>query len=379
MVKTKAQLQTELQEEALYKIGNRSGVAVEIGTGGGKTLLGLKHMAKNFTDTKSFLVVASRTKIFDSWLNDAKQHGYEYLLQHITFSTYRSLTKQSMDHDWVYLDECHSLKYSHAEWLDSYELNGGKLLGLTGTYPTGNRSEKAEMCNEYCTKIFVCDVDTAIDNGMLNNYKIYVHLIPLDKRHTVIKKKNSGGFWKTSEQKDARYWEKAIDEATGFERKQVLRILRMKAFQSYPSKINYVKSILKKIDYKTLVFANTKEQADELCTHSFHSSNPKSDENLKLFSEGKIYRLSCIDQLSEGVNIKDLRVGIIMHTYSNERKARQKIGRFLRLNPDETAIIHILCYENSIDYHWVKSALKSYDQSKIKIYRPYGTPVSNKR
>jgi superfamily II DNA or RNA helicase len=284
-----------------------------------------------------------------------------------------------MDHDEVYLDECHSLKYSHAEWLDSYELNGGKLLGLTGTYPTGSKSEKAEMCNTYCPKIFVCDVDTAIENGMLNNYKIYVHMIPLDKRNTVVKKKKNGGTWKTSEVKDAMYWDSALAKAKNQKQVQMLRILRMKAFQSYPSKVQYVKGILKKIDYKTLVFANTKAQAEELCPHSYHSSNPNSEKNLELFSEGKIYRLSCIDQLSEGINIKDLRVGIIMHTYSNERKARQKIGRFLRLNPDETAIIHILCYQNSIDLHWVKNALKSYDNSKIKIHYPYGTPVSNKR
>lgn len=373
MTKTKAELQTELQTEALGIIGERSGVSVEIGTGGGKTLLGLKHMAKQYSDTASFLVAAPRTVIFEEWVKNANEHGYEYLLEHITFTTYRSLTKQSDEHDWSYLDECQSLKESHASWLDSYELGGGKILGLTGTYPTGNKSEKAQMCNTYCRKIFEYDVDSAIDDGMLNNYKIYIHMLPLGKKNNVPKKKRGGkGVWYTTEEKDARYWEGAIDKAPDFKTKNMLRILRMKAFQSYPTKVAYVKEILKKIDYKTLVFANTKAQADELCKHSFHSSNPKSDENLQLFADGKIFRLSCIDQLSEGVSIHDLKVGIIMHTFSNERKARQKIGRFLRLNPDETATIHILCFDNTIDLHWVRSALKSYDSSKIKIYRPYG-------
>ncbi len=36
--------------------------------GVGKTLLGLKHMAKNYTDVSRFLVVAPRVRIFDSWL-----------------------------------------------------------------------------------------------------------------------------------------------------------------------------------------------------------------------------------------------------------------------------------------------------------------------
>jgi ERCC4-related helicase len=54
-----------------------------------------------------------------------------------------------------------------------------------------------------------------------------------------------------------------------------------------------------------------------------------------------------------------------MHSYGNERKAQQRIGRMMRLNPKETATIHILCYENTVDEFWVKSALKDYDQSKI--------------
>ena len=58
-----------------------------------------------------------------------------------------------------------------------------------------------------------------------------------------------------------------------------------------------------------------------------------------------------------------------MHAYSNERKAAQKIGRFLRLNPNDKAIIHILCYENSIDLKWVQNALKTFDQTKIKYHK----------
>jgi hypothetical protein len=54
-----------------------------------------------------------------------------------------------------------------------------------------------------------------------------------------------------------------------------------------------------------------------------------------------------------------------MHAYGNERKASQRIGRMLRLNPDDTAIIHILCYENTVDETWVKAALEGFDQSKI--------------
>ena len=121
------------------------------------------------------------------------------------------------------------------------------------------------------------------------------------------------------------------------------------------------------------MFANTHEQADKMCSHSYHSSNPKSEENLQLFSDGRIDKLSCVLQLSEGVSIPNLKQGIIMHAYGNERKSAQRIGRLLRLNPAETSICHILCYKGTKDEKWVKSALHDFDQNKIEYYNPLKT------
>jgi len=73
-------------------------------------------------------------------------------------------------------------------------------------------------------------------------------------------------------------------------------------------------------------------------------------------------------QLNEGVNVPNLRSGIILHSYGNERKSNQRIGRLLRLNPDETATIHILCYAGTVDEKWVTEALKDLDKDKIMYY-----------
>jgi len=119
---------------------------------------------------------------------------------------------------------------------------------------------------------------------------------------------------------------------------------------------------------KCLVFANTMEQADRLCQHRYHSNNPLSEESLLAFKEGKIGKLSCVLQLSEGVNIPHLKQSIILHAYGNERKTAQRIGRTLRLNPDEKAVINILCYKDTVDTRWVQDALANFDQSKIKYF-----------
>jgi superfamily II DNA or RNA helicase len=150
--------------------------------------------------------------------------------------------------------------------------------------------------------------------------------------------------------------------------------MRMKAMQTYPRKEKYAKLLLESINSKCIVFANTQEQADRICKDSYHSTNSESKENLIKFKHGEITKLSCVLQLSEGVNIPELRQGIIMHAYGNERKSAQRIGRLLRLNPDETATIHILCYMDTIDEKWVKEAIEGYDESKI-TWKDFNIPL----
>jgi superfamily II DNA or RNA helicase len=141
--------------------------------------------------------------------------------------------------------------------------------------------------------------------------------------------------------------------------------MRMKSMMSYKTKEIYTKMLMNTINEKCIIFANTHDQADLLCDHSYHSNNPQSENNLADFKAGKINKLSCVLQLSEGVNIPQLKHGIILHAYGNERKSAQRIGRLLRLNPTETSTIHILCYKDTVDEHWVKQALESCDPSKI--------------
>jgi superfamily II DNA or RNA helicase len=102
--------------------------------------------------------------------------------------------------------------------------------------------------------------------------------------------------------------------------------MRMKAMMEYPSKELYTKKLMESIQTKCIIFANTQAQADRLCEYSYHSGNKESEDNLLMFKEGKIDKLSTVLQLNEGVNIPNLKQGIIMHAYGNERKAAQRIN-----------------------------------------------------
>lgn len=356
----------EIQEEALKATEGRRRCSVVLGTGVGKTLVGLLHMERNTTAMQNVLVVAPKKSIFQSWSDDAVKFGKQDLLKRITFSTYIGLSKRDPNaYDYVYLDECHSLLDSHRMFLDVYK---GGILGLTGTPPKHRSSEKGIMVSQFCPVVYTFKADDAIENGIINDYQIIVHELELNKckGYQAVMKNRS---FITSEYDNYVYWSRRIDVGSG--NMHMLRVMRMKALMEYSTKEKYTKKLLESVNSKCIVFANTQDQADKLCRYSYHSGNKNSEENLLLFKEGKIKQLSCVLQLNEGINIPELRQGIIMHAYGNERKAAQRIGRLLRLNPNEKAIVHILCYMGTVDEKWVREALEGFDPSKI-LWKNYG-------
>ena len=344
----------------------RCGLGISMGVG--KTRIAIKHLMINYNPLIEALVVIPKHSVAQSWIDELGKMDLEKLTKHITFTTYLSLKKHNPnDYDIVYLDECHSLKYSHELFLGPYV---GKILGLTGTPPKNKTSEKGMLVQKYCPIKYEFSVDEATDSNILNDYQIVIHELELSKVPALKKKNKAGGHWWTTEEKDYNYVTSRLAEAQSQQQIQFARIMRMRALMDYTSKESYVKSILKNIDTQCIVFANTQKQADRICKHSYHSGNPKSEENLELFSDGRINHLSCVLQLSEGVTIPNLKQGIIMHAYGNEKKTAQRIGRLLRLNPSETAVCHILCYKGTQDVKWVEAAISSFDKNKIKRYNP---------
>ena len=361
----------KVQQEALEKTLSHKRCGLGISMGVGKTRIAIQHFQKNYNSFIRALVVIPKLSVKDAWLDELEKMELTALESHFTFTTYLSLHKQDpKEYDIVYLDECHSLLESHQEFLDQFN---GKILGLTGTPPVKKSSVKYKMVNKYCPIIFKFSVDEATDSNILNDYKIIIHQLELSKLLDLKKKNKNGGHWYTSEAKDYEYLSRRCREAMSAKQQQMSAIMRMRGLMEYQTKEKYLKGILANISSKCIVFANTQAQADRVCKHSYHSGNPKSEENLELFSDGRINKLSCVLQLSEGISIPNLRQGIIMHAYGNNRKSAQRIGRLLRLSPDQQAVCHILCYKGTQDEKWVENALETFDQSKIQYFNPLNT------
>lgn len=354
----------QIQQEALALAIRMPRAGLGISMGVGKTLIGLKyvdHFQKKNMNKLRVLIVAPKLSIFDSWRSDAEKFDID--ITGVEFTTYLSLNKLNPNnYDLVILDECHSLLYSHLAFLKVYT---GRVLGLTGTPPRYYKGEKGQMVQHYCPIVYKYITDDAVEDQILNDYRIIVHKMALSTSNDVRIESKKGGVFNTSELKNYQYWTDRLNNASTKKEEQITSVMRMRALMDFKTKEAYTKLLLSQIDDKCIVFCNTQEQADRICSYSVHANNPDAEANLEMFKQGKIDKLSCVLQLNEGVNIPNLRSGIIMHAYGNERKSSQRIGRLLRLNPDEMAVVHILCYTNTVDERWVGEALKDLDPEKI--------------
>jgi len=368
----------DIRMEALGAIRKwkRSGAAISMGVG--KTRLGLDHFQlvekttqKHNSRMARGLVVAPLKNIHKGWKEEAIRWNMSHLLEGLDYTTYRTLNTLDLSvYDVIYLDECHSLiREKHDKCLSEFN---GYILGLTGTTPHP-ASDKAKMIARHCPIYYTYITDDAIADKILNDYKITIHLLDLsnEKNHKVEIKDRKGNVtksWYASERDNYNYWTNRVNNASSSKERQMMSIFRMKAMQVYKTKDKYAKKLLDNSVEKCILFANERIQADSLCSHSYHSDNKDSEDNMEKFESGIIKKLSCVLQLGIGANIKGLKEIIIMHAYSNNSKTAQRLGRALRLNPNDEAHIHILCFKNTIDEAWIKEALSQFDSSKITWY-----------
>lgn len=363
----------EVQKEALEIAIRHQNCGLGISMGVGKTKIGLDYIQYFYQqyDLK-VLVAAPKLSIFTSWKDDLIKFGYDPdMLNSITFTTYLSLNKQDLDYDILILDECHNLLESHLPYLSQF---GGRILGLSGTPPRYGNSIKGQIVSRYCPIRYTYITNDAVGDKILNDYEIYVHKLALNTNNTLPVETKKMKFY-TSEVKNYEYWTGRLNDAKSKKDQQIASVMRMRAMMNFKTKEEYAQLLLQSIQDKCIIFCNTQEQADKLCAYSYHTGNIDSQQNLVMFKEGDIRQLSCVLQLSEGVTIPNLKAGIILHAYGNERKSNQRIGRLLRLNPNDKAVVHVLCYQHTIDEKWVQSALADLDPEKIHYVKAYESAV----
>jgi len=356
-----------VSDKALAAIKGHLNSGLDICMGVGKTRISLRNMVdimKEVEDPK-FLIVC-KGPVEENWINQITEYNEE-LLKHVSFCTYSSLSICVKSHyTKVYFDECHNITPKHEPVLHYFREKSIQVLGLTGTYPY-NSSEKSLLCRTYFPVRYTFGIDDAVINKIVNNYHIYIHYVSLSEEEDFEMTSSSGKSWTTSEVKQYRYYSALLNNDNDVLGQGEKGRIVMSGLKKFNSKTDYIKELLKHRKKKMLVFANNKAQANEVSNNVFYSGLNKiiANSNLERFKSGEIELLAAVEQLSEGINIPNLGSIIIAHSYSNPRLFLQKLGRVLRLDPDATAKIHLLCYKDTIDETWVDKCLSLLDHKKI--------------
>lgn len=211
-----------IQKQALDAVDRHRRAGLSVSMGVGKTYIGLQYIER-FYNKMNVLVVAPKRDVFQSWIDDANKFSLSHLLPYITFSTYISLHKQDPElYGVVVLDEAHNTKDSHRPFLEEYR---GRILGLTGTPPKWLQSEKGMAMQDFYPIVYSYKTEQAVTHNILNDYRIFIHSLPLSKENTITTSKG----WKTSERKNYDWLMNQVEDAPNEKQRFFKRIMVINA------------------------------------------------------------------------------------------------------------------------------------------------------
>lgn len=339
------QFRETLQSEAVNIALSKDYGCIHLAVRSGKSRVGLM-IAKNFIKA---LVSYPKVSIMNSWVNEALEIGQS--LDNITFTTHLSLNKHNLDEYQVLItDELHELSVNQLEYITSNLPS--RWYGLTGTFP--DRNPKKKILDIYCPIIY--EKKLSETTGITNkDYEIIIHYLKPSDIKDIPKKV---GFW--SERSKIQFFDNKYQQTHHFS----VMIMLIKAISNSKTKFDYLKKLASEMN-RGLIFVETTEQCKELGYPAYNTKEPKSEENLEAFQNKEINKLCSISQLQAGITFKDVNECIILHSYSSNSKAVQKLGRILNYLPNVKAKVHILCLKGTRDESWVSNALKDLDPSKI--------------
>lgn len=341
----------------------------------GKTKIALDAI----DDDESVLVVYPLTEIKKGWVADIKK--FPPKSKNITFSTIHSLHKlvtAGKTFRYVIVDEpqlCTSPKQLAS--LKYFRESADKFVGLTGTLSS---ETERQLWKELNWKIGITyTVADAIRDGLVKDYRIFVHFTKLDQIEPYVHVQRYGRTIVMSEARaynaytdTMNYFKERMDGAEG--RTYIQNKMGFQKYMGLRTNLLYNSVGLFKYanllvnaysDRKALIYARRTEIADRLSTKSFHSKN-RDAEALEWFKESEDGHLGAVNSVSAGVTIKNLST-VIFHSYdSNTETLYQKLARSLMYEfKGDVSDIHIVCLQDTNMEDWVSEACSSLEQDKI--------------
>lgn len=310
-------------------------------------------------DVDKILIAFPRNDIAEGWRSDFKKWGYKNA--NITFTTFRSLKNHVKEHwDFFIIDEIQEASAKQLEMMYSIVLNS-PTIALSGTI-TG-KTEKQIMKHTGMEICYKYTIDQAVEEGILTDYDIYIHLVDLDNK-TKIYSKNT----KT----EKRYFDaisftkEKMDSAS---QKWFMELKQIKILQNSLAKVNKTKELINKYeDQRLLIFTGLTEIANQLEVPVYHSKSRDRQVFLD-FCNGINYKhLATVNMMQAGITILPINKGLVNYISGAPENTAQKICRFLGFEyatPDKKASIHIISSREKFELNRIKTALSFFNGDKI--------------
>lgn len=327
----------------------------------GKTrqlLTAIREMSNNDLDT-SILVGYPNVDIKNSWISECEKLDY---YPNITYSTFKSLYKvENNKYDFVVLDEAHSIPPDNVLPIVSKIVkNNDKVILASGTY-----SEDTLLNLKFSTnlqQIIDYSTDDAINDGIVNNFKVEVHLFKLDNTKSV----QFGGLkkWYSTDYRECQRISKKIDNSFGKD-KMMTALFRMKMINSCQSLVRNVKKWIEDNPDKRFILFTGDEKVGINYNIPMFNSKSKNNDVLKDFQEYRSNSLCLIKKGGTGVTYEDLDTILITDINSNSETLEQRCGRSLLFEEGKESVVHIFCSTEQFQLNWLESSLKSINPDRI--------------
>ena len=253
----------------------------------------------------------------------------------------------------LYLYKSHRKKIMNSK-------NNDKVVLASGTY-----SEETLLDLKFSTnlqQIVDYSTDDAINDGIVNNFKVEVHLFKLDNTKSV----QFGGLkkWYSTDYKECLRMSKKVDESFGKD-KMMIALFRMKMINSCQSLIRNVQQWIKDNPDKRFILFTGDEKVGMNYNIPMFNSKSKNNDVLKDFQEYRSNSLCLIKKGGTGVTYEGLDTILITDINSNSETLEQRCGRSLLFEEGKESVVHIFCSMEDFQLRWLESSLKSINPDRI--------------
>lgn len=310
--------------------------------------------------TPRILIAYPDNRIKDSWEADLVKWGHKWD-GWLVFVNYASLFKYEEERfDMIIYDEVHATSEAQRETMRLQVDTTDIVLGLSGTISADTEDELRDLGLKILYKY---TVEEAIDDEIIAPYKLYIHVVDLDRVH---KEPNKKGKLVTEKQRYDNYTyviEQMKVDGRDF---KFLALHRNRVLQSSRAKQLKTIQLLKKHDgKKTLVFTGLKKVSEALGIPYYHSTS-EDDGVFDSFKCGAISSLAVVNIGRAGVTFADLECIIINSFTGNEETTEQIIARALnRDRENKIAEIHIITSSEEAELKKLNKTLSSFKKENI--------------